>query len=178
MEPGSASSGARERPIAPLIRAAARGDSIALASLYDETAPRVYGLLVAVLRDPRAAEDALVEVYGSLRREKRECPDGVDPLGWLLLRARERALALRKDGARADAARAFPDTTADALDDDERRVVEWAFLGGLGDRDIAARLEVSRERVRALLRAGIRKLQNSVAWRERLASSLPGRTSA
>jgi RNA polymerase sigma-70 factor (ECF subfamily) len=45
-----------------LLRAVARGDEAAFESLYDLVAPRVYGLIRRVLRDPAQAEEVAQEV--------------------------------------------------------------------------------------------------------------------
>src|SRR2546423_392460 len=66
------------RPLAPapatgdLLTQVARGDEAAFAKLYDELAPRVYGLCRRIVRDPAQAEEvaqeALVEVWRTAGR--------------------------------------------------------------------------------------------------------------
>jgi len=55
-----------------LLRRVARGDQAAFTTLYDQVAPRVYGLALRVVRDPAMAEEvtqeALVEVWRTAAR--------------------------------------------------------------------------------------------------------------
>src|SRR5438105_12095703 len=65
-----------------LMARVARGDEAAFAKLYDELAPRVYGLCRRIVRDPAQAEEvaqeALVEVWrtaaGTTRRRAARAP--------------------------------------------------------------------------------------------------------
>src|SRR5262245_51091634 len=55
-----------------LVRRVARGDEAAFGELYELVAPRVYGLVLRVLRDPAQAEEvaqeALVEIWRTAGR--------------------------------------------------------------------------------------------------------------
>ncbi|MCW2816629.1 MAG: polymerase sigma factor SigK [Nocardioides sp.] len=46
-----------------LLDRAAHGDHAAFARLYDDTAPRVYGLVLRIVRDPALAERITLEVF-------------------------------------------------------------------------------------------------------------------
>ncbi|HET6478768.1 MAG TPA: ECF RNA polymerase sigma factor SigK [Actinoplanes sp.] len=76
-----------------LLRAVARGDEKAFGKLYDLVAPRVYGLIRRVLRDPAQAEEvaqeALVEVW---RSASRFDPSRGTPTAWIFTIAHRRAV--------------------------------------------------------------------------------------
>jgi RNA polymerase sigma-70 factor (ECF subfamily) len=46
----------------------AKGDQPAFAELYDELAPRVYGTVLGIVRDPAKSEDVTREVFVELWR--------------------------------------------------------------------------------------------------------------
>jgi RNA polymerase sigma-70 factor, ECF subfamily len=76
-----------------LVRAVARGDEAAFGRLYDLVAPRVYGLIRRVLRDPAQAEEvaqeALVEVW---RMAARFDPARGSATSWIFTIAHRRAV--------------------------------------------------------------------------------------
>ncbi|WP_127497686.1 sigma-70 family RNA polymerase sigma factor [Actinoplanes solisilvae] len=76
-----------------LLRAVARGDEKAFGRLYDLVAPRVYGLIRRVLRDPAQAEEvtqeALVEVW---RTAARFDPARGSATAWIFTIAHRRAV--------------------------------------------------------------------------------------
>lgn len=89
----------RER-LSALLAGVAAGDGAALAALYDETSPFIFGLLTRMLGAGAAAEKTLVEVYSCVWREAASYRSGVvSPLAWLVSKAR--GCALRKDRPRA-----------------------------------------------------------------------------
>ena len=95
--------------LAALIRRIADHDEAALADFYDATIGRVYGIVLRIVRDAMAAEDIAEEVFYTVwRQAARYDPARGQPLGWLLMMARSRAL----DHLRArDAAICHPEPT-------------------------------------------------------------------
>jgi RNA polymerase sigma-70 factor, ECF subfamily len=76
-----------------LLPRVARGDDAAFATLYDQVAPRVYGLVLRVVRDPAMAEEVtqetLLEVWRTAARFDRGRGSA---LSWLLTIAHRRAV--------------------------------------------------------------------------------------
>ncbi len=64
-------------------------DATALAALYDQFAPRLYRILLRILSDRTAAEDALIDVFLQLWSETRRLQqEPVSVAAWLTLTAR------------------------------------------------------------------------------------------
>ena len=87
--PGVPGAGARtEAPqerLSALLGGIAAGDRAALAALYDETSPVIFGLLRRVLGAGAEADEALVEVYACVWRKAASYrPGGVNAFTWLV----------------------------------------------------------------------------------------------
>jgi RNA polymerase sigma-70 factor (ECF subfamily) len=126
-----------------LLRRVARGDEAAFTALYDQVAPRVYGLVLRVVRDPAMAEEvtqeALVEVW---RTAARFDPARGSAVSWLLTISHRRAV----DRVRSEAAGAARLRKVATVDTPYDEVVEQA----------TARIE--RQQVRRCL-GGLTELQ-------------------
>ncbi|NMO52487.1 ECF RNA polymerase sigma factor SigK [Actinoplanes sp. TBRC 11911] len=119
---------------ADLLRAVAGGDERAFERLYDLVAPRVYGLIRRVLRDPSQAEEvaqeALVDVW---RMASRFDPARGSATAWIFTIAHRRVVdRVRAEQAATDRASRIgtlvADTPYDVVDDEvsgrlERRQV-------------------------------------------------------
>jgi RNA polymerase sigma-70 factor, ECF subfamily len=82
-------------PLLPLLLATAKGDQSAFAELYATTSPKLYGLLLRILRTPERAQDALQDCYMRIwqNAESYHSERG-SPMAWLATIARYRALDL------------------------------------------------------------------------------------
>jgi len=79
--------------LASLLHRAAGGDERAFASLYDATAPRVFGLVFGVLRDRAQAEEVARETYLEIwRRAERFEHQGGTAMAWMIAIAHRQAV--------------------------------------------------------------------------------------
>jgi RNA polymerase sigma-70 factor (ECF subfamily) len=131
--------------VGDLLRVVARGDEKAFEQLYDLVAPRVYGLIRRVLRDPAQAEEVAQEVLVEVwRTAARFDPDRGSGATWIFTIAHRRAVdRVRAEQAATDravrAGAASHETSYDVVAD-----------------EVAGRLE--RQQVRHCL-AGLTELQ-------------------
>jgi RNA polymerase sigma-70 factor, ECF subfamily len=166
-----------------------RGDSEALAKLYRETVPILYGTALRILNHQADAEEVVLEVYEQVWRTA----SGYDPsrsrvLWWLSMLLRSRALdrlraSTRRasieepvlDGADFTSPEPAPDVSAaesqrrvlvhDALKDlppDQRQAVELAFFSELSHSEIAEKLEIPLGTIKTRIRTALRRLRDSL----------------
>ncbi|BBH67767.1 RNA polymerase sigma factor SigK [Actinoplanes sp. OR16] len=169
-----------------LLRAVGHGDEQAFARLYDLVAPRVYGLIRRVLRDPAQAEEvaqeALVEVW---RTAARFDPAAGSATSWVFTIAHRRAVdRVRAEQAAADrtvrAGAASLDTPYDQVADEvagrlerrqvrhclddltdlQRQVVTMAYYQGHSYPQVAELLKTPLGTVKTRMRDGLIRLRD------------------
>ncbi|MCH9673744.1 MAG: sigma-70 family RNA polymerase sigma factor [Gammaproteobacteria bacterium] len=139
---------------------ASRGNSDALAALYDRHAPIMLNVASRLLGDREEAEDLLHDVFiEAWQRAEQYDPKRASVRAWLLVRTRSRALdRLRRRAAAALAAESQLAESVDVvtnreqclpsdqrevarvlgrLSAEQRRVVELRYLMGFSGREIA-----------------------------------------
>ena len=81
-----------------LLDAAAKGEPAAFRGLYQRTAPKLFAIVLRIVRDRSAAEDILQDTYLRVWRKAETYSSGAgEPMGWLASIARNRAFdVLRK----------------------------------------------------------------------------------
>jgi RNA polymerase sigma-70 factor, ECF subfamily len=159
------------------------GDDGAFAGLYDALAGVVFGTVKRVLRDPAMSEEVTQEVFVELwRTAARFDPERASVSTWAITIARRRAVdRVRREQSRRDrdersgtqrpAQVDGPDDVVVAsieaervtravaeLPDEQRVVIEMAFLHGDSHGDIADRLGVPLGTVKGRVRLGLKKL--------------------
>ena len=115
--------------LADLLTRSAGGDEDAFAELYDATAPRIFGLVLRVLRNYALAEEVSQEVYIQVWREsaKFDMSKG-SALSWLMTLAHRRAVDRVRSterGTRRDAA--YQEVNGDIEHDETVAAVETSM---------------------------------------------------
>jgi RNA polymerase sigma-70 factor (ECF subfamily) len=169
-----------------LLRAIARGDEPAFGRLYDLVAPRVYGLIRRVLRDPAQAEEVTQEVLVEVwRTAARFDAARGSATAWVFTIAHRRAVdRVRAEQASADRTMkvgiASVDTPYDEVVDEvsgrlerqqvrhclddltelQRQAVTLAYYQGHSYREVADLLETPLPTVKTRMRDGLIRLRD------------------
>lgn len=185
----SSPEGAASSPdLAALLRRSARGDEAAFAALYDAMAPRVYGLLLRVVRDPAQAEEVTQEAFLEVwRMASRFDPDRGSAVAWILTithrkgvdRVRSAEAASRRDATyHRETPTTEHDVTAEAatasleagrvrqaletLTPTQREAVELAYLGGYTHTEVATMLDLPLGTAKTRIRDGLIRLRDTM----------------
>src|SRR2546428_13347332 len=160
-----------------LISRMAAGDREALARFYDLYAPLAFGLLRRMLRDADEAAEVLQEVFWELWRAAGEYdPRRGSPEALVTVRARSRGIdrvrSVRSKGEMlvaplGETAAATPETGGNPVEDrelaqgllrelpaEQREVIALAYLQGMTQSEIAARLGLPLGTVKTRTRLG------------------------
>lgn len=165
-----------------LLSRVAGGDEAAFAALYDRYAARVLGFLVRLLRRRSDAEDVLQETFLQVWSKAADFQAArANPLSWLFLLARSRALDLLRrrrlqetlPAARADEVVHDPAEHLEALEtglqvraalaqlpEEQRTSILLAFYGGLTHEELAARQAAPLGTVKTRIRLGMQRLRS------------------
>lgn len=182
------SGGPRDADPDELLGLVARGDERAFAQLYDQLAPRVYGLARRVLRDPAQAEEvaqeALVEVWRTASRFDAARGSAV---AWVLTITHRRAVDRVRSAqagaererrvATANAQRPYDDVVEEVtasleqqqvrrclkgLTELQREAIMLAYYGGYTYREVAELLDTALPTIKTRMRDGLIRLRDCV----------------
>lgn len=161
----------------------ALGDRAAFEALYSATSAKLFGILLRILKERAAAEDALQDVYVKIwRHAARYQQNGLSPMTWLItiarnhavdvLRRQRSAMAELDDAAMVEDLRPGPEALAIAGSDRQRLIgcfaelegrqaeaVGRAYLAGESYAELAERFEIPLNTMRSWLRRGLLKLK-------------------
>ena len=181
-------SGADPGSVDELLVAVGRGDIDAFARLYDAMAPRVYGTVLRILRDPHQSEEVVQEVLVQVwEAASRFDPKRGSARAWVVMLAHRRAV----DRVRSSVARqrremvhaqqalesAFDETAATAhasveaqavrsalavLTPLQRRSVELAYFDGHTYREVASLMQVPLGTAKSRIRDGLLRLREAL----------------
>lgn len=171
------------RDPAVLMQLVQGGDDAAFAELYDELAGPVFGTVKRVLRDPAMSEEVTQEVFVELwRTAARFDPARAGVSTWAITIARRRAVdRVRREQSqrdriersatqRPDEAESTDDTVVASIEaeriaramaglpEEQRVVIQMAFLDGDSHGEIAERLDLPLGTVKGRVRLGLKKL--------------------
>ena len=174
---------------AELMRRIAAGDAAALSELYDLSSRYVYGICLKVLRNPADAEEVTLDVYTQAwRQAARFDADRGEPLAWLLMLARSRAIdrlrargGVRRHEEDFDQVRDFASTLLDpesgsalaqrastvrtalaGLPAEQREVIELAYFQGLTHTEIAEKLAQPLGTAKSRIRLALTRLRRAL----------------
>jgi RNA polymerase sigma-70 factor (ECF subfamily) len=168
-----------------LLAQSAKGDEAAFASLYDQTAPRVCGLVLRILRDRAIAEEVTQEAYLQIWQTAARYDQAKgSALSWLMTVAHRRAVDRvrateahrRRDTAyHQESSTVEHDVTAaaaeasmearrvrralESLSPVQRHVLELAYFGGHTHTEIAAIVGIPVGTAKTRIRDGLIRLR-------------------
>jgi RNA polymerase sigma-70 factor (ECF subfamily) len=167
-----------------LLKAVGLGDESALASLYDRYRLILFGLLTRILNSRAEAEDVLQEVFLQVWRRAGDFDERRGrPFTWLVTLARSRAidrlrLLASRERVVTAAAKEVREETSDAVEDtlhaeqretvkralaklteEQRQVLLLAYLDGMTQSEIAAKLNSPLGTIKTRMRSGMIKLR-------------------
>ena len=171
---------------AELMARVARGDAAAFAQVYDLMAPRVYGLIRRVLRNPAQSEEVTQEVMVEVwRTATRYDADRGSLTSWILTMAHRRAIdRVRAEQSSTDREQAVAAASAtteydevseavttnlevqqvrhclSALTELQRESVTLAYYGGYSYREVAELLDAKLATIKARMRDGLIRLRD------------------
>jgi RNA polymerase sigma-70 factor, ECF subfamily len=175
--------GNRGRKWTALLDRIAAGDAEAVGILYDESSNVVFSLILHVLQNRQAAEDALLDAYVRIRQEARRRDATQNPVAWIVAVARRTALERLRHIPASERPAQWPAPPApsatsvlpfdarhrqrheivgalDLLNPRQRLLVRMTYFGGLTIAEVADRLHLSIGEVRSDLGRVMTMLRN------------------
>jgi RNA polymerase sigma factor (sigma-70 family) len=175
---------AEQEELDRLLQRVGTQDREAFAELYRRSSPRLYGVCLRMLSDPREAEEVLQEAYVSIwQRGTTFEPARAGAMTWMISLVRNKAIDRLRQHANA---RVDPDFAIDSIADDEptpvaraehqqsylrleeclqeldtqqRRSIREAFFSGNTYQELAQRAQVPLGTMKSWIRRGLLQLR-------------------
>lgn len=174
--------------LAPLLRRCGLGDEYAFADLYDQVAPRIYGLVKRIIRDPAQSEEVTQEAFLEIwRQAARFDLERGTALAWMMTIAHRRAVD-RVRSAEATSTRDVEyghrhqaveyDSTSEvvqsrldaqrvrkamgSLTETQRQAIELAYFRGCTHTEVATMLGVPLGTAKSRVRDGLIRLRDTI----------------
>jgi RNA polymerase sigma-70 factor, ECF subfamily len=180
----------KDRDLNRLLSLVARGDEKAFASVYDQLAGPVYGLIRRVVRNPAQSEEVAQEVLLEVwRSASRFDPSKGSAATWVMTIAHRRAVdRVRSATAAAEREQRIADPPArvddvadaveasleaervrrclDSLTDLQRESITLAYYGGYSYREVAVLLGSTLGTIKTRIRDGLIRMRDcmGVSW--------------
>jgi RNA polymerase sigma-70 factor (ECF subfamily) len=171
-----------------LIAASARGDEQAFAQVYDQTSPRVYGMVLRVVRDAAQAAEVTQDIYLQVWRQSARFDSSKGAvLPWLLMIAHRRAVdrvraaqsAILRDDKYAvlneerpfDSVSEHVQSSLEAqrvrkvlqdLTPAQREAVNLAYFGGYTHSEVSELLKIPLGTVKTRIRDGLIRMRDAL----------------
>lgn len=171
-----------------LLVAVAGGDRAAFSKFYKATSPKVYAMLVRVMNDREAAQDALQQAYLVIWQKAAAYEPARGPaMAWVFVVARHKGLdAMRASGFKRETGlvdEQVPDDSLKAEDgaaaamigrrlakalaalpEDMARAVRLSAVYGFTSQEIADQFGLPHNTVKSWIRRGLQRLRADVPW--------------
>ncbi|HTW29892.1 MAG TPA: sigma-70 family RNA polymerase sigma factor [Acetobacteraceae bacterium] len=172
----------QEMAAAALLRRCAGGDAAAFRTLYEEQAPRLYGLALRMTRQPALAADALHDAFLQVWQQAARFDPARGPAeAWLTGLLRYRAIDLLRRREREQPGYEPPDAPDDGpdpfeqlraagdsaalsrclatLEEAQQRLLRLAYVDGLSQSQLAAKLAAPLGTVKSWTRRALLALR-------------------
>lgn len=171
-----------------LVRGITGGDQRALYSLYEQTHRIVFTLIVRIVMNRETAEEVTLDVFYEVwQRASSYDPANGSVVGWIMNRARSRAIDRLRFDQRKKRVNTYPDSLQPATDivdpqqaclfeeqgrvlrdalevltSEERKAIETAFFSELTHEQTARALDEPLGTVKTRIRSGLGKLREAL----------------
>jgi len=167
-----------------LLAAVAKGDDAALERLYRATRPKLYGVVLRILRRADLADEVMQETYLRVWSSAGQFDPGASsPVTWMIAIARNRAIdlvrrkqetSIEEEPEVMEAAAVSPDPLAERemneafkrllacmgrLDEERRRLVLLAYYSGWSREQLARKLDIPVNTIKTWLRRSLLEIR-------------------